>query len=305
MFFLLVWHFASFSKNLTSQPEQSPVLGKPLPPPILTQEALELFPFAIEQRQMSSDFYFGPSVPYDPNDKTVGKMRGIMIEFARAMDSQKHPCNPLNTSAAKIIGINIKPLSQGDKKYTLWFSDGKTICGMGAVHFEGASGVTFQGDYFQEFYIKEMAAGFGYDSRSEAEQVMVQDKKRFWKNDLGEVAHDMAVNAFGQDFLNETLPQQYSGFFVADAYNANYVENDRQHWFFTKNVVDASLRRTDMAGANPVDSFSQTKFQVHFQAEPSDSSLAFKVVRVSANNNGFDPSKMGGASGKQTAVRLE
>ena len=95
-----------------------------------------LIPFAIDLAKGETDKYFGPPVAYDPNDKTMLSMRQMMLALAKAMDNPKHPCNPLNTTNTKIIGMNIKPLSHGDNTYTMWISDGKTICGMEAVHFE-------------------------------------------------------------------------------------------------------------------------------------------------------------------------
>jgi hypothetical protein len=278
---------------------------KPLPVAVKSDaKKSELFPFAVDMARAEHDPYFGPPVPYDPKDPMMAAMRRWLLGFAKAMDNPKYPCNPLITANAEIVGMNIKPLSHGDKNYTLWVSDGKNTCGMEAVHFENDSGTTLKGDFFQKFYLREMAGGFGYASRAEADEIMQPDKNRFWKEDIGEMAHDMVVNAFGQDFLNDTLPQQYSGFFVADAYNANYVETGHQYNFFTKNIVDASLKRTDMPGVSPYNTYYATKFQVHIQAEPTDSSLAFKVVHVSAYNNGFDPSKWGGGAGQKKAVRL-
>jgi hypothetical protein len=250
------------------------------------------------------DPYFGTPVPYDPNDPTMNLMRQIMLGLAKAMDNPKHPCNPLVTTNSRIIGMNIKPLHNGDKRYTMWVSDGKTTCGMDLIHFEGAGGYTFKGDFFQEFYLREMAGGFGYNSKAEAEAVIKPDKKRFWKQDVGEAAHDMVVDALGQDFLNNTLPQEYSGFFVSDAYNAGYIQDGHSYNFFTHNIVDAILKRTDMPQVSPYDMFYTEKFHVHFQAEPTNSPLAFKVVHISANYNGFDPSKMNGGSGQKNAVRF-
>ena len=248
-----------------------------------------LLPFAVDMAKAEHDPYFGPAVLYDPNDSMMAQMRLWMLGFASAMDNPKHPCNPLVTTNTQIIGINIRPLPHGDKVYTMWFSDGKTICGMEAARFGNWSGATFEGDFFQELYVREMAPGFGYASKDEADEIISKNKKSFWKEDIGETAHDMVVNALGADFLNGTLPQQYDGFFVSDSdYSGNYTADGYQHWFFTPNIVEASLKRDDVP---PYNTFYVNKFQAIIQAEPTNSLLAFKVVYVTAYNNGFDFSK--------------
>lgn len=248
-----------------------------------------LIPFAFDPSLSIHENFFGPPISYDPDDKTMGSMRQIMLGFAKAMDNPKHPCNPLNTTNARIVGMNIKPLSHGDKSYTMWISDGATTCGLEVVHFEGWGGYTQTGDFFHRFFVINMASGFGYNSQAEIDEILKPDKKRFWKQDIGEVAHDMVVDALGQDFLNNTLSQEYSGFFVADALNVVYLSNGFSHNVFTKNVVDASLRRTDLLEANLFD-YANNKFNIYIQAEPSNSPLAFKVVYANAFNNGLYPS---------------
>jgi len=260
-------------------------------------------PFAIDVSKGEMDKFFGPPVAFDPNDPTMLLMRQMMLGLAKAMDNPKHPCNPLITTNSQIVGMNIKPLSHGDKRYTMWVSDGKTTCGMELVHFEGVGGYTLKGDFFQRFYLRDMVGGFGYNSKAEADEVAQPDKKRFWKQDIGETAHDMVANALGQDFFNNTLPQEYSGFSVADALNALYIDDRHTHNIFTKNVVDANLLRSDMPQMYPGD-LANYKFGVYVQAEASTSSLAFKVVYAQAYNNGFPPPKMNGGSGQNNAVRL-
>jgi|GEM_PF-3156884 len=263
----------------------------------------QLFPFAIDMAKAEHDKYFGPPVPYDPDDPMMAAMRQWMLGFAKAMDNPKHPCNPLVTTNAKIVGMNIKPLRNEDTRYTMWVSDGKTICGMEGVHYTDWSGVVFKGNFFQRFYVREMAAGFYYPNKDMIDEVIAPDKKRFWKQDVGEAAHDMVVEAFGQDFLDNTIPQQYSGFSVADALNVVYLSNGFSHNVFTKNVVDANLMWADIPRIYPGNP-SNNKFSVYVQAEPSNGSLAFKVVYADAFNNGFDHSKMNGGSGLKKAVRL-
>jgi len=278
--------------------------SNPAPTTSKTTEADHgLIPFAIVFSNRMDGRFFGSPVPFDSTDKAMLLMRQMMLGLAKAMDNPKHPCNPLITTNSKIVGMNIKALSHGDKRYTMWVSDGKTTCGMELVHFEGGGGYTLKGDFFQRFYLRDMVGGFGYNSKAEADEVAQPDKKRFWKQDIGETAHDMVANALGQDFFNNTLPQEYSGFSVADALNALYIDDRHTHNIFTKNVVDANLLRSDMPQMYPGD-LANYKFGVYVQAEASTSSLAFKVVYAQAYNNGFPPPKMNGGSGQNNAVRL-
>jgi hypothetical protein len=297
---LLLYYGHSFKQSARS----SALPVKPLPLPVKPDaEKSELFPFEIDMAKAEHDPYFGPPVPFDPADKTMVAMRLWMLGFAKAMDNPKHPCNPLVTTNAKIVGMNIKPLRNGDMRYIMWVSDGKTICGMEAVHFENWSGVTLKGDFFQRLYLRDMANGFGYNSKTAADELIQPDKKLFWKEDIGEAAHDMVVDALGQSFLDNTLPQQYSGFSVADALNVGYLDGGYDHPLFTKNVVDANLMRADIPRIYPGNP-ANDKFSVYVQAEPSNSPLAFKVVYADAFNNGFDPSKKNGGMGQKSAVRL-
>jgi hypothetical protein len=260
-------------------------------------------PFAIDVSKGETDKYFGPPIPYDPNDLTMATMRQWMLGFAKAMDNSKHPCNPLITTNAKIVGINIKPLRNGDKRYTMWVSDGKTTCGMEAIHYTGWSGMSFTGDFSQRFYLRDLAAGFYYPNKEMIDAVAAPDKKHFLKKDIGEAAHDIVANALGQGFFDNTLTQEYSGFFVSDAFNAVYVDDKHQHYLFTKNVVDANLLRSDMPQIYPGNP-ANDKFSVYVQSEPSNSPLSFKIVYADAFNNGFDRSKMNSGSGQNNAVRL-
>lgn len=233
---------------------------------------------------------------YDENDMTIKLMREKALSLARAMDDPKHPCNPLNTSKTKITGVKIKPLTRGNKMYVLWLSDGATTCGLEVLHSEGQHPEIFKGDFFTSFFLKEFEGGPVY-SRALMDEVLKPDKKRFRKQDIGEAAREIMRAVCGEEFFNNTLPQEFSGFSVSDALNVIYVARDvsppSSGNAFTKNVIKATLRRTDVPQADPYDTFWQTKAEVYIQAEPSNSPLAFKVVYVNANNNGFDLSKLG------------
>lgn len=63
----------------------------------------------------------------------------------------------------------------------------------------------------------------------------------------------------------------------------------------TGNVALATLVRTDMPAANPYDFYNLDKIEMLIQAEPPESTLAFKVVYVDAGHNGFDPAAYGRA----------
>lgn len=233
------------------------------------------------------------AVDHDPNDKTLEYMRGQAVSLARAMDNPRHLCNPLVTAKTKITGFTIKPLTKGDKMYTVWLSDGVTTCGLDALHSDGKHPELFQGDFLRRFYLQDLEGGFAYNQQL-MQRAFSPDNKGFSKADIGEAAHDMLFEACGESFFQNTLPQQYSGFTVSDGYNLT--ENSPQSdggLHFTKNVVRASLRRTDMPQANAFDLTVQSKVDVYIQAEPSGSTLSFKVVYVDVNNNGFDPTRYG------------
>ncbi|MEI6394962.1 MAG: hypothetical protein WCT12_28125 [Verrucomicrobiota bacterium] len=269
----LLWHSSS-------KPPQMAAPAKP-PEQIVTKERHsreQLMPFAVD---------------HDPNDKTLEYMRGQAISLAKAMDNSRHPCNPLVTAKTKITGVAIKPLTKGDKIYTMWLSDGVTTCGLDDLHSEGKHPELLQGDFLRRFYLQDLEGGFAYNQQL-MQQALSPDNKRFSKVDIGEVAHDMLLEACGDSFFQNTLPQQYNGFSVSDGYNLteNSPQSDGSS-HYTKNVVRASLRRTDMPQANAFDMTVQSKVDVYIQAEPSDSSLSFKVVYVDVNNNGFDTTKYG------------
>jgi hypothetical protein len=252
-----------------------------------------------------TDKYFGPPTEFNPNDQSMDHMRKICLAFAKAMDNPKHPCNPLVTTNSRIVGMNILPLSHGDRRYTMWVWDGKTTCGLELIHYTGWSGATLEGDFFQRFYLRDLAAGYYYPNKEMLDEVISPDKSHFSKNDIGEATHDMVASALGGSFFVNTLPGQYSGFFVADAYNALYLDGGKTHNVFTQNIVDANLKRTDLPFAAINDPVQNSKFSVYVEAVPNGSALAFKVVYVDTFNNGFDPANMNGGSGQQTAVRLQ
>jgi len=260
------------------KPPQAPAKQ---PDPIAAKERSsqeELFPFVVD---------------HDPKDRTLELMRRQAISLAKAMDDSRHPCNPLVTSRTKISGISIKPLAKGDRMYTMWLSDGVTTCGLDALHSEGKHPELLQGDFLRRFYLQDLEGGFAYNQELLA-QAMSPDKKHFSKSDIGEVARALLLQACGESFFQNTLPQQYSGFSVSDGYNLteNTPKSDGG-LHYTRNVVRASLRRTDMPQASPFDLTLQSKADVYIQAEASDSSLSFKVVYIDLNNNGFDPTKFG------------
>lgn len=265
----------------------------------------EVLPFDINMAKAETDKYFGTPAAYDPLDQSMNRMREIFLAFAEAMDNPKYPCNPLVTTNSRIVGMNIKPLSHGDKRYTMWVSDGTATCGLELIHYTGWSGATFKGDFFQRFYLHDLAAGYYYPNKDMVDEIVSPDKKRFFKSDIGEVAHDMVANALGDSFFANTLPGQYSGFFVADAYNTLYLDGGKTRNVFTQNIVDANLRRTDLPFAAINDPVQNSKFSVYVEAVPNGSELAFKVVYADTYNNGFDPARMNGGSGQQTAVRLQ
>lgn len=253
-------------------------------------------PAATTTKEPYSQKEFMPfAVDHDPKDKTLEFLRGQAVSLAKAMDNPRHPCNPLVTAKTKITGVAIKPLTKGDKMYTVWLSDGVTTCGLDALHSEGNHPELFQGDFLRRFYIQDLQGGFAYNQQL-MQRAFSPDNKPISKADVGEVAHDMLLEACGNSFFLNTLPQQYCGFMVSDGYSLT--ENSPQSdggLHYTTNVVRASLRRTDMPQVNPFDQAAQSKVDVYIQAEPPDSSLSFKVVYIDVNNNGFDPTKYGRA----------
>jgi hypothetical protein len=262
-----------------------------------------VMPFALEPKMAISDFYFGQPAEYNPNDGTLVSMRQMALGLMKVMDNPKHPCNPLNTANVKIVGINIGGRATGVKIYTLWLSDGVITCGLEAMHSDGLTRDKLKGDFFQRFFLRDMASGFGYISQDAVGAVLTPDKKSFWKKDIGEVAHDMAQVIGGDSFFDNTLPQAYSGFAVADAYNVGYENHGYSYNAFTKNVVDAVLMRTDLPNLNVNDFSDRQKFQIFIQAEPNGSGLAFKLVYAKANNNGYDPAVLNGSANVATRLR--
>jgi hypothetical protein len=286
---LLILGFIHWRSSIKS-PEDAGSVAKPEPVSVVERGAEEgLFAFATE---------------HDPNDKTLRFMRQQAMRLAKAMDDPMHPCNPLHTSKAKITGLSIKPLSKGDKIYTIWLSDGVTTCGLDALHSEGRHPEILEGDFLRRFYLKDLEGGFAYN-RQLLSQAMSPDKKPLSKSAIGEAVHNIVFEACGEVFFENTLPQQYGGFSISDGYNlteSSLQNNGRLH--YTRNVVRASLQRTDMPQANPFDMTIQSKMDLYIQAEPPDSPLSFKVVYIDVSNNGFNPARYGQAgnpSGRNAA----